>query len=148
MVRLLVRLSLFLPLIAAMAAVNWIVDPARFFARVATAASDGYEGAILKDLLANRPHTVVAEFDQRVVLEELIRSRSEIDVLVLGSSVSKPFHSELFPGRSMVNGAVQGGELEEAICIYELAGKAGGCPSACFWRSGAGVACWASAPPI
>jgi hypothetical protein len=123
--RLLVKLSLFFPLVLLMVAVNWTVDPARLFTRSAARTSGGYEGEILGDLLAGRPHRVRGEFNQRLVVEEIIRARPTIDVLVVGSSVGKPFHAELFPGQSMVNGAILNGDLEEAICVYELAWETG-----------------------
>jgi hypothetical protein len=125
MLKLLFKLSLFWPLVAAMVWINWTVDPARFFAPRTSVLSAGYEGAIVDDLFAGRPHSISGEYDQRVVLEELLRNRQSLDVLLLGSSVAKPFHSELFPEGSFLNGASHGGELEEAICAYELAWERG-----------------------
>jgi hypothetical protein len=125
MLRLLFKLSLFSPLVAVMVWVNWTVDPARFFVPRTSVLSAGYEGVIVEDLFAGRPHEVSAEYDQRVVFEELLRKQQSLDVLVLGSSVAKPFHSELFPEGSFLNGAIHGGELEEAVCSYELAWECG-----------------------
>jgi hypothetical protein len=123
--RLLFKLSLFSPLVVAMAWINWTVDPARFFVPPTSVLTAGYEGAIVEDLFAGRPHSISGEYDQRIVFEELLRNRRGLEVLVLGSSVAKPLHSELFPGRSFLNGAIHGGELEEAICAYELAWERG-----------------------
>jgi hypothetical protein len=125
MTRLLLKLCLFSPLIAGMAWINWTVDPARFFAPRMSALTSGYEGAIVDDLFAGRPHSISGEYDQRIVVEELLRNRQSLDVLVLGSSVAKPFHSALFPKGSFLNAAIHGGELEEAICAYELAWERG-----------------------
>ena len=126
--RLLLRLSLFVPFIVAMAAINWSVDPARLFGRSTKHPLEGYEGIILEDLLAGRPHTVTDEYSVPSVVQELIRSHEKLDLLVLGSSVCTPFNSANFPGETMLNGSVSGGDLEEAMCVYELACEAGRCP--------------------
>jgi hypothetical protein len=123
--RFLLRMSLFVPFVLAMAAINWSVDPARLFGRTAGRALDGYEDLILLDLRAGRPHPIEDEYNRPLVLEELIRDRKNLDMLVLGSSICTPFHSDNFPGQTMVNGAVPGGDLEEAICMYELACESG-----------------------
>jgi hypothetical protein len=123
--RLLLRLSFFAPFVAIMAAVNWTVDPAQLFGRGSLSPLEGYEGVILDDLLAGRPHKIAGEYNQPAVLEELIRARKHIDVLVLGTSVSTPFHSDNFPGQVMLNGSVPGGDLEESICVYEIALESG-----------------------
>jgi len=123
--RLLFKLSLFCPLVVAMVWVNWTVDPARLFVPRTSVLSAGYEGAIVEDLFAGRPHEVSGEYDQRVVFEEVLRNQQRLDVLLLGSSVAKPFHSGLFPDGSFLNGANHGGELEEAVCAYELAWERG-----------------------
>jgi hypothetical protein len=119
--RFLLRLSYFVPFVLVMAAVNWTVDPARFFGRSAVSSLAGYEAAILEDLRAGHPHTVVDTYNLPVVLEERIRDQDKIDVMVLGSSISTPFHSANFPGEVLFNGAVPGGDLEESMCAYELA---------------------------
>jgi hypothetical protein len=125
MQRLLIKLSLFSPLVVAMAWINWTVDPARFFVSRTSVLTSGYEGAIVEDLFAGRPHSISGEYDQRVVIEELVRNRPRLDVLLLGSSVAKPFHSGLFAEGSFLNAAIHGGELEEEICAYELAWERG-----------------------
>jgi hypothetical protein len=123
--RVLLRLSYFLPFVVAMAAINWTVDPARFFRHSAASTLVGYEADILEDLRAGHPHTVVDSYNLPVILEERIRDQDRIDVLVLGSSIATPFHSANFPGEAMFNGAVPGGDLEEAMCVYELACERG-----------------------
>jgi hypothetical protein len=125
MPRLLLRLCLFVPFVLAMAVVNWAVDPAHFFGRRPTTALAGNEGLILQDLLSGRPHVAADDFSIPVVFKELISSQKSVDVLVLGSSVCTPFHSANFPGETMLNGAVPGGDLEEAMCMYELTREAG-----------------------
>ena len=75
--------------------------------------------------MTGRPHAVGEDFSVPTVFKELIHSQTSIDVLVLGSSVCTPFHSANFPGETMLNGAVPGGDLEEAMCMYELAREAG-----------------------
>jgi hypothetical protein len=119
--RLLRRLSYFVPFVVAMAAINWTVDPARFFRHSAASTLAGYEAAVLEDLRAGRAHTVVDLYNLPVIIEERIRDQDRIDVMVLGSSICTPFHSADFPGEAMFNGAVPGGDLEEAMCVYELA---------------------------
>jgi hypothetical protein len=119
--RFLLRLSYLAPFVLAMAAINWTVDPARFFGRGTASTLAGYEATLLEDLRAGHAHTVVDSYNLPVVLEERIRDQDKIDVLVLGSSISTPFHSADFPGEAMFNGAVPGGDLEEALCVYELA---------------------------
>ncbi len=119
--RFLLRLSYLAPFILAMAAINWTVDPARFFRGSTASTLAGYEATLLEDLRAGHAHTVVDLYNLPVVLEERIRDQDRIDVLVLGSSISTPFHSADFPGEAMFNGAVPGGDLEEAMCVYELA---------------------------
>jgi hypothetical protein len=123
--RLLLRLSFFAPFVAVMAAVNWTVDPAQLFGRGSLSPLEGYEGVILDDLLAGRPHKIAAEYNQPAVLEELIRARKQIDVLVLGTSVTTPLHSENFPGQVLLNGSIPGGDLEESVCVYEIALECG-----------------------
>src|SRR5579862_5174706 len=125
MLRLLFKLSLFSPLVAGMVWINWTVDPARFFVPSSSVLTMGYEGVIVEDLFAGRPHFLAGEYDQRVVIEELLRNRQDLDVLVVGSSVAKPLHSGLFPNSSFLNAGVPGGDLEEAICAYELAWERG-----------------------
>jgi hypothetical protein len=119
--RFLMRLGYFVPFFLVMAAINWTVDPARFFGRSAASTLVGYEAAILEDLRAGHTHTLVDTYNVPVVLKERIRDQDRIDVLVLGSSVPMPFHSENFPGEALFNGAVPGGDLEEAMGVYELA---------------------------
>ena len=139
--RFLLRLTLFVPFVLAMAAINRSVDPARLFGRTAGRALDGYEDLILVDLRAGRPHPIEDEYSRRLVFEELVRDRTSIDVLVLGSSICTPFHSENFPGQTMVNGAVPGGDLEEAMCMYELACEEGRRRSGSFSKCTAGAPC-------
>lgn len=116
------KLSLFLPIAAAMGLVNWAVDPALVCARHRFEASrPDYQEEITRDLLAGREHHARRPYNEQRLDDRIFRNRRAIETLVLGSSVAKPIHQGLFPGEVFFNASVYGGRLEEMVAIYELA---------------------------
>jgi hypothetical protein len=120
--RFVLKLSGWLPILIGMVWVNWSVDPGRFYVGQAFDPSrHQLEAAIVNDCRAGREHRITTTYNERLVIEQVFRDRPTIEVLVLGSSVAKPIHGGLFPGSSFFNASVYGGELEEAVAIYQLA---------------------------
>jgi hypothetical protein len=120
--RLLLKLALLGSTGIVMIAVNRFVDPALFFgAGYADPAGRGYQGEILNDMRAGRTHALRFPYQERAFYDSLAADHPQIDVLCLGSSVAKPIHKELYPGRRFLNAAVYGGfHLETMIAAYQI----------------------------
>jgi hypothetical protein len=126
MVRFLFKLSLFLPIAAGLAWVNWHVDPARIFGRHASdPAWYEYERFLARSLIEGSPQRLAAVHNELILDELMFRHFDRLDVLVLGSSSAKPIHKELYGGQSFFNGAYFGARLEEMMGVEELAREAG-----------------------
>jgi hypothetical protein len=120
------KLSLFLPFLAFVAWINWTVDPAMLFGdHLWDPARHRYEGMIAGDLLAEKPHTTVAPYNERLVDEMIFHHRPQIETLVLGSSLAKPIYAGLCPGKCVYNASIYGGRLDEMVGAYELARRSG-----------------------
>jgi len=124
--RVLRKVSLLVPILIGMVWINWAVDPVMLYdGHFDDPSRHPYVGIITKDLLAGKPHSTVAFYSERLVDEAMFRSRPKIDVLVLGSSMAKPIHREMFPGLSFFNASIYGGRLEEMIAMWEVAQACG-----------------------
>jgi hypothetical protein len=114
------------PILAAMIWINWSVDPVMLYDHhFEDPSRHPYVGIITRDLLAGKPHSAAAYFSGRLVNEVMLRHQPSADVLVLGSSMAKPIHGEMFPGRSFFNAAVFGGRLEEMVAVWQIASDCG-----------------------
>ena len=126
MTRFLFKLGLCVPVVLVMGGINWLVDPGRFFVgQLFDLSRNRIEAAVVDDLRAGRPHLMASVYSERLVIEQILRDRRKIDVIVLGSSIAKPISGELFAGRSFFNASIYGGDLEEMVSAYELAWECG-----------------------
>jgi hypothetical protein len=124
--RVLRKVSLLVPILIGMIWINWSVDPVMlYYGHFDDPSRHPYVGVITKDLLAGKPHSTVAFYSERLVDEAMFRSQPKIDVLVLGSSMAKPIHHEMFPGLSFFNASIYGGRLEEMIAMWDVARACG-----------------------
>ncbi len=122
MIRFVLKLALLLPLLFGMAWVNWSVDPAIVFEEHRDDPSrHPYENLIARDLLVGHPHRLKTTYLEVVVDELMFRDRTQIDTLVLGTSIAKPIHEGLFGGPHFFNASIIGGRIEEMIAVYQLA---------------------------
>jgi hypothetical protein len=126
LVRLLLKLSLFLPIVVGVACVNWQVDPARVFDRHAFDPRwFKYERFLARSLASGQPQPLAAVHNELILDTLLFRNFDRLDVLALGSSTAKPIHKELYGGQSFFNASVLGARLEEMIALGELARESG-----------------------
>lgn len=110
------------PILVAMIWINWSVDPVMLYDHhFEDLRRHPYVGMITRDLLSGKPHAAAAYYSERLVQEVMFRHQPAIEVLVLGSSMAKPIHHELFPGRSFYNASCFGGRLEEMVSLWEMA---------------------------
>ncbi len=110
------------PILVAMIWINWSVDPVMLYDHhFEDESRHPYVGIITRDWLAGKPHAMAAFYSERLVDEVMFRNQPTIDVLVLGSSMAKPIHGEMFPGQTFFNAATYGGRLEEMIGMWEVA---------------------------
>jgi hypothetical protein len=114
------------PILGAMIWINWTVDPVMLFDHhFEDQSRHPYVGIITRDLLAGKPHWAAAPYSERLFDQIMFRNHPSIDVLVLGSSIAKPIHREMFPRQSFFNAAVLGGRLVEMVSLWEMARGAG-----------------------
>jgi hypothetical protein len=119
--RLLLKLGLLAPIALLVAATNWFVDPALFFGSTyADPSRRTYEAEIFNDMQRGRVHRLRGAIAQRALTEMLAASRPDIEVIRLGSSVSKPVNSDLFPGRRFLNAGIFGARLERVVAAYQI----------------------------
>jgi hypothetical protein len=114
------------PVLLGMIWINWSIDPIMLFdGHFEDRSRHPYVEQITADLLAGKPHFTSGYYSERLVDEAMFREGPKIDLLVLGSSMSKPIHAEMFPGVSFFNAATYGGRLEEIIAMWEVARSSG-----------------------
>jgi hypothetical protein len=130
MFRLLWKLALFFPIPIGVAWINWHVDPARVFGQHSVdPAWYEYEKVIAASLIAGRPEPLAAPHNELILDEMMFESLSRLDVLVLGDSVAKPIHKELYGGGgagrggggAFFNATAFGVNLEEMLALDQLA---------------------------
>jgi hypothetical protein len=110
------------PILIGMAWINWSIDPVMLYDHhFEDPSRHPYVSVITRDMIAGKPHPMVTGYSERLVDEVMFRTQPKIDILVLGSSMAKPIHSEMFPGQSLFNAAVCGGRIEEAVSLWEIA---------------------------
>jgi hypothetical protein len=100
------------------------VDPARLV------TSRSAEREIARVLAAGRNVTDVANYDDRAIEKALAPMRpARAEVLVLGSSRMQPLRASAFGHAAFVNGAMQGGVLDDMLGVYALHDAAGRRPN-------------------
>ena len=120
------KVSLLVPILIGMIWINWSVDPVMLYdGHFEDPSRHPYVGVITQDLLAGKSHSPVALYSERLVDEAMFRARPQIDMLVLGTSMAKPIHREMFPGLSFFNASLCGGRFEEMITMWEIARSLG-----------------------
>lgn len=123
MKRILVKLSLFLPIALFIAALNYFVDPSHLFIRGA------YERGIAQLLLDGKNVANAGNHDARLVQKYYIEGlRERKDVIVLGSSRSMFIRSYLFPGKTFFNSSVSAATIEDFVAIYGAYRRTGKIP--------------------
>ena len=91
------------------------VDPARLV------TSRSAEREIARVLASGRNVTDVANYDDRAIEKNLAPMRlRRAEVLVLGSSRMQPLRAAAFGHATFVNGAMQGGVLDDMLGVYAL----------------------------
>lgn len=115
MKKFLMRLTLLLPILLIISALNFMVDPANIF------GGQKIEKKIAEHLLNGSNVGNATDFDERLLQKFYIESLKETkDVVVLGSSRSLQIRSVLFPDKKFFNNSVSWGVLEDYISVYEM----------------------------
>ncbi|MEO8563003.1 MAG: hypothetical protein ABI601_13055 [bacterium] len=79
------------------------------------------EAAMARVLASGRNVTDLGNFNDRAIERSLAALRTKrAEVLTLGSSRMQPMPASAFPGTVFVNGAMQGGLLDDMIAVYGL----------------------------
>jgi hypothetical protein len=105
-----------LPVIA-MAAVNYIADPAHIF----HPSQRGIEEDVAKLLTGGHNVADARDYDDRLVQRLCIeRFTRPNDVVIFGSSRSMEVHSEDFPQQTFFNHSVGAGMIEDFIALYSI----------------------------
>ncbi|MEW5940795.1 MAG: hypothetical protein AB1750_14090 [Chloroflexota bacterium] len=109
------RILLALPMLAALLAANWLVDPAHL------RQPDAYERRIADMLAQGKAVTNVVNEDDSAILEfSILNQKVAPDLLLLGTSKSKVISSDFFPGRRFYNASLNGSGLDDLVVIYGL----------------------------
>ena len=115
MKKLILKLTLFVPLLAGVVLVNYYVDPACLF------KDDAYLFGIADLLLRGDNVQNVPNLDERLLQKHYIeRLTYANDVIVLGSSRSMLIGKDLFPGKRFFNNSVSGASIEDFVAIYNM----------------------------
>jgi hypothetical protein len=110
-----VRVAVLLALAALPVAFSAWVDPARLV------TTHDAEREIARVLASRRNVTDVANYDDRAIEKNLAPMRlGRAEVLVLGSSRMQPLRAAAFGHAGFVNGAMQGGVLDDMLGVYAL----------------------------
>jgi hypothetical protein len=134
------KIGLMSPVLLGMVWINWSIDPIMLYdGHFDDRSRHPYVQQITADLLAGKPHFTSAFYSERLVDEVMFREGPKIDLLVLGSSMAKPIHGEMFPGSAFYNAATYGGRLEEMIGIWEVARTCGVRPKRVLLQLDAGA---------
>jgi hypothetical protein len=108
------KAALFLPIVLVLPAVNYFVDPGNVFSH------GKEESAIAAEMAAGRNVANFDQFDARLLNRAFVSQvRYRPDVIVLGTSRTLNFHSDLFPGKRLLNSGVFSGTLADLLGLYE-----------------------------
>ncbi|HEV7993855.1 MAG TPA: hypothetical protein VGP25_18655 [Gemmatimonadaceae bacterium] len=109
------RAGLLLAIAALPAAFSAWIDPGRLVP-IRT-----QEAAMARALASGHNVTDLGNFNDRAIERSLAALRTgRADVLTLGSSRMQPMPVSAFPGKVFINGAMQGGILDDMIAVYGL----------------------------
>lgn len=117
MKKLIIRLSLFCPLLFFIILFNCVVDPARLF------QTKDYERKMADALISGDYVTTLenTNYDDRTLQKFMIQSlKNKKDIGVIGSSRVMQISSEMFPGKTLLNNGVSAAFLEDYISLYEI----------------------------
>lgn len=123
--RFLKKLFLLLPILFAMVAVNYFVDPTCVF------KGERFYKDMARIMLSGRNIANLAEHDDRLLYKYYIGGlRTKKDILAFGSSRVLLVDSGLFPGHSFFNnGVIRGCSIEDHMALYWMYHKKGLIPS-------------------
>lgn len=108
-------LSVLLFGLAGSAVFNYYIDPAGIF------RTRQYEAGIANIILSGKNAANVGNCDERLVQKYIVEnSKTQLDVLVLGSSRTMQIHSYLFPQKKFFNNSVSSAALEDDIAIFGM----------------------------
>jgi hypothetical protein len=109
------RILLALPMLVAILAANWFVDPAHL------RQPGAYEHRIADLLAQGQAVTNVSNEDESALLEfSILNQQVAPEVLLLGTSKSKVISSEFFPGKTFYNASLNGSGLDDLVLIYGI----------------------------
>ena len=115
MKKILLKISLFLPILFSVVFMNYFVDPANLF------RGTPYEQSIAKLLLQGQNVANISNYDERLLQKFYIQGLTQKkDIIVLGSSRSMQISTDMFPGKTLFNNSVSGASVEDFISIYEM----------------------------
>jgi hypothetical protein len=110
-----VRAGLLLGIASLPVAFNAWVDPGHLV------PARAQEAAMARALASGHNVTDLGNFNDRSIERSLAALRTgRADVLTLGSSRMQPMPASAFPGKAFINGAMQGGILDDMIAVYGL----------------------------
>ncbi len=113
--RLASRLLLFLPILFAVAAVNYTVDPSLLF------GNGRVEREMANIMLSGQNVANILNYDHRLLQKFYFENRDDTpDIVVLGSSRSMLVRESFFLGHTFYNASVAGGSVEDFLAIYQL----------------------------
>ncbi len=128
MKKLFFKLSLLLPVLIGVGAVNFLGDPAHLFHSPTQEAYE-FEKQIADFLIQGKNVTGISNFNERMVQKFYIENQpKKKDMVVIGSSRSMAIRSSFFPGKTFFNNSVSGAMLQDYFSIYDLYRRQGQLP--------------------
>jgi hypothetical protein len=120
--KLCLKLMLFLPVIALLVGVNYVVDPANLYHKTRLAeTSSSIEESIAAYNASGYHVTNVETFDERVFQKyRIISAQGAPDITVLGTSRSQLIGENVFPGSQLINSSVTGATVEDILGIINI----------------------------
>lgn len=111
--RLIWNIFAFSPILIAVAAINFVVDPANIF------SGKAYVKGIADMLLNNQNVEGIYNYDERLLQKEMAtRIPYTPEILVLGSSRTMEIGQTLFPNKKVWNAGVSHGWIKDVIAVF------------------------------
>jgi len=124
MLRLFLKLLLFLPIVVLIVGANYFVDPANLYHSKVPHAREGEttEQTFARYLSSGYNVANVETLDERLLQKYFITSmpRDPLQMVVLGSSRSQLIGNNIFPGIRIINNSVTGATVEDIFAILDL----------------------------
>ncbi len=109
------NLLIYFPVLIIIVVVNYFVDPAHRYAR------KNYVSVIVKMLDQGHVTNIDDNFDERELklLLAADRAKTDVDMLILGSSRAMLISEQLFPGKTCLNLSVSGAGMNDEAALFQ-----------------------------